>query len=272
MMRITAGFLRIILMSAFALSLIGCRATGKIGKSGSGTIDSYTETIRQLSEVEKASELTARLSFNLSGNKASGQLRMRRDHSIQISISVLGLVEIVRIEMLPEKVIVMDRSSNRYAICHYADLPLRNELGLDFNVIQAILWNRVFSPGAADENDILRNIVFSTADEQNGSSAFVENTYHYRFNVNTDGNLVLTSNKVSGRGLSVHYSDFRSVSDGFVFPMMLYFDMADASSTVSVSMALSSVSVANSNWPDETGVGRRMTKVSLEELTERLSL
>ena len=54
--------------------------------------------------------------------------------------------------------------------------------------------------------------------------------------------------------------------------MMLYFDMADASSTVSVSMALSSVSVANSNWPDETGVGRRMTKVSLEELTERLSL
>ena len=144
-------YIYIILASAFTLLLTECRTTGKAHKSGPETTDTHIETVKKLSNVDNASELTARLSFSLSGRKAAGQLRMRRDHSIQIGISVLGLVEVVRIEFLPDKVIVMDRTSNRYALCHYADLPLRNELGLDFNVVQALLWNRLFSPGAANE-------------------------------------------------------------------------------------------------------------------------
>lgn len=265
-------YIYIILASAFTLLLTECRTTGKARKSGPETTDTHIETVKKLSNVDNASELTARLSFSLSGRKATGQLRMRRDHSIQIGISVLGLVEVVRIEFLPDKVIVMDRTSNRYALCHYADLPLRNELGLDFNVVQALLWNRLFSPGAANEMEILRNVVYSGINEQDDLSVFKDKGYEYLFRVNNNRNLVSTSKTVSGKGLSVGYSDFKTVSDGLIFPMTLNLEIVDGANIIPVIITLSSVSTSNGSWPDETGVGRRMTRVSLEELTQGLSI
>ena len=266
------GFLTLIIAVLLTFSMSGCGTSDKVHKSGAASADLHTETLKKLSKVENASELTARFSLNVSGRKASGQLRMRRDRSVQIGISLLGLVEVVRIEFLPEKVVIMDRTTNRYTVCHYADLPLRNELGLDFNVVQALFWNRLFSPGVADETELLSNIVYNGTDELNGSSVFKERVYDYLFKVNPDRNLTLTSKTVSGSGLSVGYSDFRAVTEGFVFPMTLNLEMAGGANPLFATLTLSSVSTAKGNWPDETGVGRRMTKVTLDELTEGLSL
>ena len=91
-----------------------------------------------LLEPPPVQELTASLSLNLEGNKVNGQLRMRRGRSIQISASMLGLVEVARVEFLPDMVVVMDRFHNVYSVFHYADIPYRNELGLDFDVVQAL--------------------------------------------------------------------------------------------------------------------------------------
>ena len=266
------GLKYIFLPAVMSLLLAGCRTSGTSRKSSSVSTDTHIETLRELSEVDNTSELTARVSFNLSGQKAGGQLRMRRDHSIQIGISLLGLVEVARIEFLPDKIVIMDRTSGRYALCHYADLPLRNELGLDFNVVQALLWNRIFSPGAANETEFLRNVVFSGTDGTDGSSVFREREYDYIFKVNADRHLTRTSRTDSGRGVSIGYSDFRTVSDGFVFPMAMNLALDDETISVSASFTLSSVSTAKGNWPDETGVGRRMTKVTLDELLQGLSL
>lgn len=266
------GLLYLVLSAAIVLLLAGCRTSGTARKSASVSTDTHLETLRGLSEVVNTSELTAKVSFNLSGQKASGQLRMRRDRSIQIGISLLGLVEVARIEFMPDKIVIMDRTSNRYALCHYADLPLRNDLGLDFNVVQALLWNRLFSPGAANETEFLRNVVFSGTDGADGSYVYRERGYDYVFKVNPDRNLIQTSRTDSGRGVSIGYSDFRTVSDGFVFPMTMNLALDDGTISVSASFTLSSVSTAKGSWPDETGVGRRMTKVSLDELLQGLSL
>ena len=80
--------------------------------------------IHSLLEAPPVQELTSSLSLNLSGTKVSGQLRMRRGRSIQISASMLGLVEVARIEFLPDMVVIMDKFHNLYSVCHYADIPL----------------------------------------------------------------------------------------------------------------------------------------------------
>ena len=71
--------------------------------------------IHSLLEAPPVQELTSSLSLNLSGTKVSGQLRMRRGRSIQISASMLGLVEVARIEFLPEMVVIMDKFHNLYS-------------------------------------------------------------------------------------------------------------------------------------------------------------
>ena len=266
------GFIFVVFFLLPVILLAGCRTSHSARKNKEpGMYDTSRETLHHLCSTGKVSELTARMSFNLSGQKAGGQLRMRRDHCVQISVSVLGLVEVARIEFLPDKVVVMDRTSNRYALCHYADLPFRNELGLDFNVVQALFWNRVFSPGSISESDLYNNVSYNGRNTD-GSSTFIEKVYDYIFRVAGDDNLILTSKKIQGRGVSIGYSDFKTLSDGFVFPMVLNLEITDEIRRFSTSIALSSVSTAKGSWPDETGISRRMVKVSLDELTRGLSL
>jgi hypothetical protein len=259
------------LISVFLLSsLTGCRSIKTTRKPTVETADVYQELLSSLAAEPSVTELTARVSFNLSGRKATGQIRMRRDRSVQIGVSVLGLLEVARVEFLPDKVVVMDRTSNRYAVCHYADLPLRNELGLDFNVIQAILWNRIFSPGvSADE--MLSNIVLNETKALDGSPILRDRGYGYLFTVDRNNRLSITSNTVAGRGISVGYSDFKTVSKGFDYPMTFYVQIA-AANAVSATLSFSSVSTEKGSWPDETGITSRMERVSIEELVESLEL
>ena len=119
-----------------ALLLGGCRSSSALKKQKEKQEQEDARLIHSLLEAPPVQELTASLSLNLNGTKVSGQLRMRRGRSIQISASMLGLVEVARIEFLPEMVVVMDKFHNVYSVCHYADLPYRNELGLDFEVVQ----------------------------------------------------------------------------------------------------------------------------------------
>ena len=135
------------------LLLSGCRSSSSIRKNKEAGQLEDSRLIHSLLAAPEADELTASLSVNVQGTRITGQLRMRRGKSIQISASVLGLMEVARIEFLPEMVVVIDRYHNLYSVCHYADIPYRNELGLDFEVVQALLWNRLFSPGSANPAD-----------------------------------------------------------------------------------------------------------------------
>lgn len=249
------------------LLLVSCGSLSKSVKGGSDkALNEDRKILTQLVEPQQPDELTASLSMNISGVKVSGQLRMRRDHSIQISASMLGLMEVARVEFLPDKVVVMDRIHNRYSVCHYAFLPERNELGLDFKEIQAIFWNRAFSP---ENNSSDKYGCFVIQDRNPESFTFKETNFGYVFVSNESGKLVRT---IKPGVAVIDYSNFTGLSKEFNFPLDMTVDINAGDLSLKIPVRLSSVNITKQKWPDQTQVSRRMTQVELEDILDDLTL
>lgn len=254
-----------------ALLLGGCRSQSALKKQKAKEEQESARLIHSLLEAPPVQELTSSLSLNLSGTKISGQLRMRRGRSIQISASMLGLVEVARIEFLPEMVVVMDKFHNLYSVCHYADIPYRNELGLDFETVQAFLWNRIFAPGSANTADASTRLRVDRTDDK-GYTYIKDIEYGYEFAVNSDERLDALGKSGSGYRFHIDYSDFTALSGKWKYPLGLNFQIKVSGTDVNVQAKMSSVSIENKNWPDRTQVTRRMKQVSLDELLDNLNL
>lgn len=253
------------------LLLAGCRSSSALRKKQVQQEQESARLVRTLLEDPPVQELTASLSLNLDGTKVSGQLRMRRGRSIQISASMLGLVEVARIEFLPEMVVVMDRFHNLYSVCHYADIPYRNELGLDFEVVQAFLWNRIFSPGSANQTDASTRLRIDRTDE-NGVVYIKDIECGYQFVTDGKERLDAISKAESGYRFRIDYSDFTAVSGKWMYPLTLTAAIRASGSDINFSAKMSSVSTERKNWPDRTQVSRRMKQVTLDELLDNLDL
>jgi len=264
-------YIRFILPVIMTVLLLGgCRSSSALKKQQQQEQES-ARLIHTLLENPPVQELSSSLSLNLNGTKVSGQLRMRRGRSIQISASMLGLVEVARIEFLPEMVVVMDRFHNLYSVCHYADIPYRNELGLDFEVVQAFLWNRIFSPGSANSMDAAMRLRIDGT-EEDGSVVIKDIECGYQFI--SDGNERLNAVTKSGSGyrFRIDYTDFTAVSGKWMYPSGLMALINASGSDLNIQVRMSSVSTENRNWPDRTQVTRRMKQVTLDELLDNLDL
>ena len=262
--------LRNILPLLLAIILLGgCRSARTVKKE---RVTPETDLlIAELVKEPPVSELTASLSMSLNGTRVSGQLRMRRGHSVQISASMLGLVEVARIEFLPDMVVVMDRMHNLYSVCHYADIPYRNELGVDFEMVQALLWNRLFSPGTPQSHDIGSRLSAINPDEK-GLISFTEPEYGYRFQTDEKRRLSAVGKSGGGYKFNMGYSDFGSPVTGWQYPQTLSIHVEASTTVADVQVKLSSVSTERKTWSDRTAVTRRMKQVSLEELLDNLDL
>lgn len=263
--------LRIILpILAVALFLGGCGSSSSARKEKAQRVENE-RLINTLIERPPVSELTASLSLNLNGTKVSGQLRMRRGRSIQISASMLGLVEVARIEFLPDMVVVMDRFHNLYSVCHYADIPYRNELGLDFEMVQSLLWNRIFSPGSSDEHDAASRLQVEKG-SQDGAVNIRDMEYGYLFSTDGKSRLDKVSKSGGEYSFAVGYSDFTVVSGNWSYPLGLSVDIKTSSVDVGTTIKMSSVQTDKKNWADRSQVTRRMKQVTLDELLDNLDI
>lgn len=253
-----------------ALLLSSCRTISTARKEKVQQEES-DRLVHTLMEEAPVNELTASLSFNLQGTKVSGQLRMRRSRSIQISANMLGLMEVARIEFLPDMVVVMDRVHNLYSVCHYADIPYRNELGLDFEVVQALLWNRIFSPGSESMNDAVSNLRLQPV-AQDGTISIKDKEYGYTFLTDGKSRLDAVSKTCSTFRFNMKYTDFTALSGKWQFPLGLSIDVITTKVDVNAAIKMSSVQTDNKNWSDRTPVTRRMKQVTLDELLDNLNL
>lgn len=252
------------------LVLSGCGSVSSVKKKGRAGNESG-RLIPVLLAPPPVTELTASYSTTVQGTRISGQIRMRRDHSIQINANVLGLMEVGRIEFLPDRVVMTDRVHNLYSVCHYADIPYRNEIGLDFYMVEALFWNRLFSPGSDDIVGASARLKEGSPDI-NGNVPVTEMEYGYLFR--TDGKSKLLSSVKSGKSyeVGIDYSDFRDVSAGYEFPGGMSINLRFPDTDLVLNLKLSQISVEKKNWPDMTQISSRMKKVTFEELIESLGL
>lgn len=91
---------------------------------------------------------SSRLNLNLSSEKKSisskARLKIVKDRAIQLSIQPLFGVEVMRLYINTDSVLLMDRMNKRYVKESTEQIKKAYPVGFDFKTLQALLTNRMF--------------------------------------------------------------------------------------------------------------------------------
>lgn len=212
-------------------------------KSATGDIGALTvKEIKSLSAMQKTGDnLSAKLKLNanIKGKtfSAGGNMKIKRGEGLQISINALGgLIEVARIEMTPEKMLLIYRLGREYAEVRYSEIEAFRSLGLDYSMLEAILMNEVFAPG---ENILDKALAKMDVKAANGEIILTtprSRNMQYSFHIEqSSGSLVLTRGDYnSSVSVDCNYADFTDFA-GRSFPRQINFSVADMALNLSLS-------------------------------------
>ncbi|MCR4592964.1 MAG: DUF4292 domain-containing protein [Bacteroidaceae bacterium] len=146
--------LKYILISASIFLLASCGSKKSvIGSAGRNPILEKQPNLVDIVQAINAKRLSepsivAKINLNISTAKGStrvgGSLKMKRDDVIQLSLVALGLMEVGKLELTPEYMMVIDRINHLYVKCSYQDIDFLGNTGIDFFTFQSLFWDELF--------------------------------------------------------------------------------------------------------------------------------
>ena len=203
----------------------------------------------------------------------NGQLRMRRNDVVRLSLRFLGM-EVGVLEFTPQDVLVVDRVNKQYVRASYSEVSFLRQAALDFYSLQSLFWNELFVPGrsegkAVDASDL------TMVQEQNLCVLTPKNTpkltYHFYADPSqqTLNRLQVTSvNKADKGQFAWNYDAFERFQ-GRPFPTAMQMCVSGTSKDVTLSLNLSSLK-ADSDWNYRTTVSSKYTRRSVQEVLGKL--
>lgn len=255
-----------------AVALTGCRTNRSAEKQELRLKKQYSEQVLQLAKPQaELTDLTARTSITLDYGMGSvnvkGRLKMRRDEAIQMTVTALGLMEVACVEFTPQHICLIDRINKRYTKVDYASGMLNN-IGVNFETIQSLFWNRIFIPGKAEawqnpedyEIKVSGNQLCVTPARQRMLKSFFYTDEDCR-------QLQQTLLELSHYGAIWRYDDFDQF-DGQEFPTTFDISITSSSYAAGAHVALSSISTTDNSW--KSGVD--LSRYKAVEFDELLSI
>ena len=148
-------FCHCVLVIAGILFLASCGSKKQLAGTASGNIPgmgkgaSVADVVqiintRRLTEPCLSAKISMSIGFSGNNTRVSGSLRMKRDDVIQVSLVPLGLMEVGRLELTPDYMMVVDRMNHQYVKCGYSEVDFFREAGIDFYTFQSLFWDELF--------------------------------------------------------------------------------------------------------------------------------
>ena len=257
------------------LAFTGCRTSRQAESDTAYTKKQRNEILAPLAQypadIEFVSAKTA-ITLNYNGHNATvkGRLRMRRDESIQMSITALGLMEIANIEFTPKGAYLIDRVNKRYALFDYSS-GWMSLAGINFNAVQALFWNRLFIPGEKEVWHHTEDFTISKA----GSQCLVEpnrqRLLKCKFYTDEDcKRLQQTGLNIQQYAATWRYDDFELL-DTYAYPTTHDVSVSASSLTVGAHIELTNISTLDTGWQSGTDLSR-YKQVDLDQLMEILNM
>ena len=161
----------LMMILATVMTVTSCRSSKK---ATDATVDETTKKVETLPAEQKKTEskkteskatekktkkwaygtnYTAKVSVKVKvGDKdisTNGSLKMRKDDVIQITLvdPVLGVMEVGRMEISPDSVLVIDRVNKRYMQESYETLSLMAGKNITFDAVQQLFWDEANKAG-----------------------------------------------------------------------------------------------------------------------------
>lgn len=138
------------------MTLSACRTTRQIeDRRADGGLEPDTEWADKVTGVAlKDGTVTSKmnLSLKLGGKSLSvgGNCHLKRDEVVQLSLVVMGMMEVGRLEFTPQYVMMVNRMERQYMKVSYSEIPFLLDAGIDFYSLQALFWGDLFVPGSGN--------------------------------------------------------------------------------------------------------------------------
>ena len=271
-------FYHIIGVAVLVLAFSSCSSTKTLKKSHS--IEGMTEREYVENVMTNAGgwdaltgKMTLALDLGEKGvTKVNGMLRIKKNVVIQMSITPLLGIEVARIEVSPDGVLVIDRMNKRYVKASFAEVMALASADLNFHTLQSLFMNELFLPG---KNSVTIRDFSAYRIDVDVANVMLEvkkqKRFSYRFYTQAPEALLKETHiGLIGTpyGLKWKYDDFRLLEHKR-FPMEMYVSFIGGKKPLEASFKLSRLST-ESNWDAHTELSRKYKQVELEDILKLL--
>ena len=269
------------MMMAVAVCLMaGCSSVRKVEKAplvGGLTGTDYLEKVIEQAPGWQSLSGKAALSLDLGAKGKSGvtaTLRIKRGEVIRLSVAPLLGIEVARMDISPQGVLLLDRLNKRYVRLTFGQLSEWAHAELNFNILQSLFLNELFLPDKARlaATDALRFRITNEPDGFVRLEATEGKAFACSFRTTADQGLLQESLiRMEGTpyGLSWRYDDFQSVGSK-LFPRHSFVSVEGTGQPLSLDIALSRLS-DESDWDAHTDVPSRYKEVGIDEIIKALT-
>lgn len=273
-----------------ALLFVGCATKGGLSVPSERGVVESAAAMDGLRFVQRVSDnavysknIVSKIDFSINtGGKnisVGGSIHMRKDEVIRIQLTPMGLIEVGRIELTPDYVLIMDRVHKEYIKASYKDVDFLSNNGLNFYSLQALFWNQLFLPGEERVSEmsleryetgsrtgeiipiVLRQGSMTYSWSADSRSALIEHA------------MVAYDSKHHGVSkLDWEYADFKALGSK-KFPTNHLFTLSTNASgkskTINVGIKMNRLST-DGDWDPLTTVSERYKKVSVEDVIRKI--
>lgn len=275
--QILCGLLTILVLATACRS---SRQTVAPEQTDLSDVQHYVETIISRMPIVNCLNAKMRLVLTVGNRRMSvgGNLRMKKDEVIQLSLVGLGVIEGGRMEFTPDSVLVLDRLNRRYVSAHYNEIVFLREANIDFHTLQALFWNQLVLPKVEQ---------VTTADVDAFDLQYTEQTVVLTENSNPtqtytfytspqaatlDRTSIVTYRAGTSYCMDWSYDDFVTLNTDHSanrFPSQINVSLTGLKQPVTLSISLTRLST-DDNWDKRTHVSGRYRQVSVDELLKIL--
>lgn len=264
------------IFASLLLVFSSCRSTKTIGSAGELTSKNKTELVNDvLSNNIDYKTISGKINLELKSGKKSqkvgAQVKIIKDEVIQISVrpGILGFsVEVFRITITPESVVVLDRMKQRYIS---EDIKsIQEKVHFNFYNIQALLTNSLFIPEqkTVSTKDVEKFSVTKTKDVY--MLGLVNNKTTYNFAVDAADRIVSTLIFDQNKNTVQWTYDKFTQSGSYIYPTQMLAQIEIKDKRLDVGFELPSLKF-NEEVNVDYSISESYQKVSIAQILDILS-
>lgn len=205
---------------------------------------------------------------------SKGNLRIINNEAIMLSVQPLFGIEMFRLYVEPDYLIILDRMNKRYVKESFQELKEKNPIGFNFYSLQSLFTNCLFIP---EQNDIslqdYSKFKYSASmDNYHLSARDKKSKIDYSFSVNGNDQITLTQLYLPKKGYSLQWNyDQFSLMRNLFFPHEMKISASTQKLKLDTSFSLSDINL-NQPLTLETSIPGSYTKAEISEVLQMFSI
>jgi len=256
-----------------------CKSTKRITQADSALEDKTSSELfkdilfKGLEYKTFSSKLNMTISTGTKTLSSKGSLRIVNNEAILLSVQPLFGIEMFRLYVEPEHIIILDRMNKRYVKESFEDIKGKNPVGFNFYTLQSLFTNNLFIP----EKSSVSLKDYKTFRYSEGENNYIlaardkKSNIDYTFSVNGNDQITLTELNMPANQYSLQWNyDQFTLMNNLFFPYEMKIVASTQKRNLNTNISLSSISL-NESLSLDTSIPDSYTKVELKDVLKMLA-